>query len=232
MLDVLSRALSGLGEIRFAGSVNDAVSVLRSWDADLIISEYRLSNGTGLDLLDQLRRLEAPPPVLVIASRADAVDRLNAHVLRFEEIVQKPFFAWDVRERVKRALGRASLKRAGAAPGAAPFQGSLEDLSVVDLLQALDLGRKTCAVMLTRHGRTTSGSEVSESATIFLVDGQVRDAQLGKERGESAVYKLLGWKHGEFAIDFSRRPESNSISGSTQGLLLEGLRMLDEAGRN
>lgn len=227
MLEVIHNGVSDIVEMRHAGAIADAQRILGSWPADLILAEFRLADATGLELLETLRPMgDAAPPVVMIASRADAVDRLGPHVALFEEIIQKPFFATELRERIKRALGRTSLRRATGAPDAGPLRGRLEDLSVVDLLQALDLSRKSCAVAVT--GRAAAASTAPQSAVLLLVEGQVKDAQLGERRGDEVVYETLGWGEGEFSIDFSRRPESITVKNSTQGLLMEGLRRLDE----
>lgn len=227
MLEVIHNGVSDIVEMRHAGGIVEAEKILSAWPPDLILAEFRLADATGLELLEKLRPLgDAAPPVVMIASRADAVDRLGPHVALFEEIVQKPFFATDLRERIKRALGRTSLRRATGSPDAGPLRGRLEDLSVVDLLQALDLSRKSCGVAVT--GRPLGATAPPQSALLLLVDGQVKDAQLGEATGDEVVYTALGWGEGEFSIDFNRRPDATTVKNSTQGLLMEGLRRLDE----
>jgi len=225
MLDVLQRGTSELAEARHAGSLAEAQQAVIAWSPDLILCEYRLGDGTGLDLLEQLRPLgDRAPTLVMIASRADTVDRLNASLSQFEEVVQKPFLAADLRERVKRVLTRISLRRAGS--DASPLRGRLEDLGPVDLLQALDLSRKSCAVVLARSSPDGAGQQ---EAVLYLNEGQVRDAVQGSDRGEAVVYAVLGWKEGDFAIDFNRRSSVVSVKATTQGLLMEGLRLLDES---
>ncbi len=231
MLEVIRHGIGDMVELRAGASLLHAKAIMNDWMPDLVLSEYRLSDGTGLELLDHMRRIgEGAPPVTMLASRADAVDRLGPHVAHFEEIIQKPFFATELRERVKRALGRASLRRAGTGDSG-PLRGRLEDMSVVDLLQALDLSHKTCAVSVIRQSGTRPGERKrdEETALLLLVDGQVKDAQLGAERGDQVVYKVLGWTEGEFALDFNRKPTETTVKNSTQGLLMEGLRQLDES---
>ncbi|MGH9534272.1 MAG: DUF4388 domain-containing protein [Terriglobales bacterium] len=228
MLEVVRHGVGDIVELRHGAAVADARQILAEWPADLILAEFRLADATGLELLEGLRALgEAPPPVIMIASRADAVDRLGGHVAQLEEIVQKPFFASDLRERVKRALGRTGLRRASGAPDAGKLRGRLEDLGVVDLLQTLDLSHRSCAVALS--GKAPIPAAPRLTAILYLLDGQVKDAQLGDARGDDVVYETLGWAEGEFSIDFSGRPTDTTVKNSTQGLLMEGLRRLDES---
>jgi hypothetical protein len=46
------------------------------------------------------------------------------------------------------------------------------------------------------------------------------------------VYKVLTWTAGNFEIDFKGSSKEQTITQSTQGLLLEGLRLLDESNRD
>ena len=64
---------------------------------------------------------------------------------------------------------------------------------------------------------------------MFFSEGEINHAVYGDLRGDSAVYKVLCWPEGNFLIDFTRHSSEQSTTRSTQGLLMEGLRLLDEA---
>ncbi len=63
-------------------------------------------------------------------------------------------------------------------------------------------------------------------------DGQLAHATLGDLRGESAVYKVACWSEGSFQIEFERVECEPTIHHSTQSVLLEALRLFDEAQRD
>ena len=71
-----------------------------------------------------------------------------------------------------------------------------------------------------------------EKCDMYFSDGQVNHAVCGKLRGEEAVYKTMAWTDGSFAIDFTGSSAEQTVTRSTQGLLMEGLRLLDEANRD
>jgi hypothetical protein len=54
------------------------------------------------------------------------------------------------------------------------------------------------------------------------------DATYGQLRGEDAFYEMLVLDEGEFTLDPSIRPAERVINMSSEGLLLEGMRRLDE----
>ena len=46
------------------------------------------------------------------------------------------------------------------------------------------------------------------------------------------MFKVLKWNEGQFEIDFAGSSNEQSTTRSTQGLLMEGLRLLDESNRD
>jgi hypothetical protein len=67
---------------------------------------------------------------------------------------------------------------------------------------------------------------------MFFSDGQINHAIYGKLKGDEAVYKVLAWTGGNFQIDFTGKSSEQTCTRSTQGLLMEGLRLIDEANRD
>src|SRR5690242_7979733 len=95
-------------------------------------------------------------------------------------------------------------------------------MNVVDLLQTFEVSRKSGIVHITNG---------DNEAHIYFRDGKVVDATLGRLCGEEAVYRALIWNEGEFEVEFCKVDNTDVIESSTQGLLMEGMRRLDEWGR-
>jgi hypothetical protein len=102
------------------------------------------------------------------------------------------------------------------------LSGSLEDMGTVDLLQTFEVSRKSGVARIS-HGR--------HEALVYFRDGKVVDAELGRLRGEEAVYRALIWSNGNFEVEFRPVGNEDIIPTSTQGLLMEGMRRVDEWGR-
>jgi hypothetical protein len=85
------------------------------------------------------------------------------------------------------------------------------------------MGHKTCELVLSNN---------SEKCQLFFSDGNINHAVFGKTVGDEAVYAVMSWNGGSFEIDFSRSSPEQTTTRSTQGLLMEGLRLLDEANRD
>ena len=68
-----------------------------------------------------------------------------------------------------------------------------------------------------------------ELRIIFRRRPNAEDARLGKLEGDPAVFEAIGWSDGEFEIDFAASSDRTNTTRSTTGLLMEAMRLMDEA---
>jgi hypothetical protein len=111
---------------------------------------------------------------------------------------------------------------AKTAPSDGVVRGNLSQMNVIDLMQSLEMGRKSCQLTLTNEG---------EKCEVFFAEGQVKHATYGELVGDAAVFKVLRWTGGNFQLDFEGKTDKETTQLNTQGLLMEGLRLLDESQR-
>jgi len=126
--------------------------------------------------------------------------------------------------RAKKVIDRLQLEKLqnrAVRPGV--IQGRLEEMSILDLMQSLEMGQKTCRLTIRR---------ADDKGELFFSSGQCTDAKLGSLEGEAAVYEAVRWPEGEFEIDFNSGPSRSTISRTTTGLLMEALRLMDEGQRD
>jgi hypothetical protein len=112
---------------------------------------------------------------------------------------------------------------AKTAPSDGVVRGNLSQMNVIDLMQSLEMGRKSCQLTLTLAG---------DKCEVFFVEGQVKHATYGDLIGDEAVFKVLRWTGGNFQLDFEGKTDRETTQLNTQGLLMEGLRLLDESARD
>ncbi len=98
-------------------------------------------------------------------------------------------------------------------------QGSLEELSIPDLIQLVSAGAKT-GVFELRRGQQTG--------QIYLNRGRIVDAAVGELQGDEAVFALLLWQEGEFAFLPGAEHPTVTVQMSNSNLLMEGARRIDE----
>lgn len=223
---VLEVSLKNAGfNVTTAGDGTDALAKLEYATPDLILSDTRLP---GIDGYEMVRRLKARPehasiPIVFLTSQKSIEDKIRGLELGVEDYLIKPIFVRELITRVHLLLARRAQERIATGPASRTrFSGSLEDMGVVDLLQTIEVSRKSGVA------RITNGKRI---AMVFFRDGKLVDAENGKLRGDEAVYRALLWTSGEFEVEFKPVDNSDTITTSTQGLLMEGMRRVDEWGR-
>lgn len=225
VLGLLSKGMEPHCEVISASDGADALMKCIDDPPDMIISDYKMPGLDGRQLYEKLRGREATRgiPFIFVASRNDIDEKLRPMVEGVEDFIAKPFFLKDVVRRAKKVVDRLHLEKLSkhsARPGT--IQGRLEEMSIMDLLQSLEMGQKSCKLTV-RHD-----SEVCE---MFFAQGQCKHAQLGATQGDDAVYEAARWNAGEFEIDFNGSSEKTTTTRSTTGLLMEAFRLMDEAAR-
>lgn len=226
VLEMLRAALAPMANVTTSADGADALLKAIDEVPDLVIADSTLPGMNGRVLLEKLKSRPgtAKVPVILMAARSEITEKLKMMQDSVEDFVEKPFFVREATARIKRVIDKISLeKMAREAPGESTVRGNLAQMNVMDLLQSLELGHKTCELVLTNN---------AERCEMFFNDGQINHATFGKLKGDDAVYKVLAWTGGSFEIDFTGKSAEQTCTRSTQGLLMEGLRLIDEANRD
>jgi CheY-like chemotaxis protein len=226
ILDLLMKGLTPHCDARAAADGADALLRIVDDPPDLIVCDYRMPGLDGRQLYEKLRGRQQTKqiPFIFLASRGDIEEKLRPLVEGVEEFISKPFFLKDLVRRAKKVVDRLQLEKLqkrAVRPGV--VQGRLEEMSIMDLMQSLEMGQKSCQLTIHRG---------DETAELFFTSGQCTDAKLGSLEGEPAVFEAVRWPDGQFEIDFNAGSKRTTISRTTTGLLMEGLRLIDEAQRD
>ena len=224
--DLIAKGMASHCEVSTAADGGDALLKAVDNPPDLIIADYKMPGLDGRQLYEKLRGREQTRhiPFIFVASRGDIEEKLRPLVDGVEDFIPKPFFLKDLVRLAKKVVDRVHLEKLqqhASRPGV--IQGRLEEMGITDLMQSLEMGQKSCRLTLSRG---------SEQCELFFVAGQCKHALLGALEGDPAVYEAVNWTEGEFEIDFSAASDRTTTTRSTTGLLMEAMRLLDEASRD
>src|SRR6476659_3655550 len=97
--------------VRVAGNGNEAMALLREERADILLSDVRMPDMGGIDLLKAARELLPDIEVIMMTAFANVDTARDAFLLGAFDFVQKPFDNDLLKETVARALAKVSLVR-------------------------------------------------------------------------------------------------------------------------
>ena len=216
----LRKALVAAGyEVRIATNGAEALTLAESFHPDLIVAEMRLPQMDGPHLLHDVRNLPAfqSLPFILTGSLKTLDERVSAMKLAVDDYLQKPLDPEETVARVESLIREAELRATTPDRQARGCSGSLSEMSLVDLLQTLEVGNKTAVIRL-RHA--------SREGIVFITDGQVVDALLDDLETRRALLRMFTWREGTFQVEIRAHERSRAFTTATRDLISEGMTRL------
>jgi response regulator RpfG family c-di-GMP phosphodiesterase len=202
-------------EVRVARNTTQAIRELETGEIELVVSELDLKPSDGFALLKEAR--DKPwgkgLPWVIMTGRSSRQDADRAFELGVDDYVTKPVSADLFVTKLKQIIERGARRK-----GSRGVAGSLQEMGLPDIVQVLWHGRKSGALKI----RAAEGS-----GEIHFVEGSIYNALYGNKRGAEAFYAMVRLA-GDFVVDPSFVATQRVIEDSPEGLLLEGLRRMDE----
>ena len=203
----------------------DALDKVKISAPDLILSVTQMPEMDGFEFCRQLKddpKLAAIP-FIFLTSEKSVDSKIKGLELGVDDYLTKPIYIKEIVTRISILLEKKDKEQLERRDPRAKFAGDLSDMGVVDLIQTIEIGRKTGTIRFERGGK--------EVGRIYFRNGKVIDAELGRLTAERAVYRMMVWNDGTFEIQFGEVERPDVIELSSQGLLMEGMRRVDEWGR-
>ncbi|HLO68180.1 MAG TPA: DUF4388 domain-containing protein [Holophaga sp.] len=98
------------------------------------------------------------------------------------------------------------------------LRGSLQSISLMDVVQLLNANRKTGKLLVTQAGA---------SGVLYVLNGDVVHAESPEAKGESAAFEVLEWDKGEFEFVSTKFKAPTTIRRTVPDLLMEAARTSD-----
>src|SRR3989304_7943236 len=173
-------------EVLIANNGREALNFLERNKVDLVITDIRMPDVNGLDLLVKIKKEYPQTKVIIMTAYGSSDVQKEANQRGSLYYVEKPFEISDIRKIIIDLIG----KKKG-------FRGKVFGLQLTDIIQMNCLSRVTTALTFTKDG---------EKGVIYLDEGEIVHAECGEERGTDAFYKILSWQEGEFVSNIGILP--------------------------
>jgi CheY-like chemotaxis protein len=207
----LSQLPSG-PEIHTSTNGARAMALLEAEPFRVLICDLKMPKMDGLQVLSIVRRRFPELRTIVMTGVEDEEFRSRAYALGVDLFWLKP----DTQQNMQMFLEcLESLLGRDAENG---FRG-IQSKSLMDILQMECLSQSSTVFRITR------GSLVGK---IWILNGDLIDAETEGARGEAAFRRILEWKSGTFETLPSEPERERTITKSINALLLETAQAIDE----
>lgn len=187
----------------------EAVKILERGGVSLVISDVKMPNMDGLELLSYIMQRHPSIPCIIMTGYSTSKTKKRASELGAVEFINKPFEMADLTEQV---LSILKSQEEG---------GVLRGVSLSVFVHLVEMESKTCTIRVSNRSIGANGS-------LFFMDGDLIDARSGSLTGIDAAYEVFSWEKSDIEIQNSCSAKERKITMSLQGIMLETMRLKDE----
>lgn len=195
-------------EVMIANNGAEAITLLKKNKVDLVITDLRMPDINGLDLLVKIKKEYPQTKVIVMTAYGSSDVEKEANRRGSVFYVEKPFEISEIRRIIIDLITRKK-----------GFQGKVFGLQLTDVIQMNCLSGLTTALVITKE---------RDRGVIYLNEGEIVHAEYEEQRGTDAFYRILSWQEGEFVSNVGIVCPVQTIYQNWEHLLVEAMRRKDE----
>lgn len=188
----------------------EAQSLYKSLSPDLVVTDTVLTELDGITLLEELKDFDPSARVIITTDIADKDMITRAFRMGVLDVIEKPIDPESLISKIRDLLAREDQA----------LEGNLQMMSLASIIQINCEERNQAQLVLNHLGK---------SGNVFFNNGEIVHAEAGELVGDEAIYSLLGWEGGTFKLKMGVSPGLITIDKNWSGLLLEGMRRIDES---
>jgi predicted regulator of Ras-like GTPase activity (Roadblock/LC7/MglB family)/DNA-binding response OmpR family regulator len=187
-----------------------AVDILNKTAVDLVVTDLKMPEMDGFELLAFMTKNYPAIPVIVMTAYCTPEIKTRLDLLGSFKVLEKPLDFKDLVDVIFAELASIS-------------KGYIRGITLPAFLQLVEMERKTCTLTIRSHNRR---------GFLYFSDGELMDADNGNDRHEKAALDIVCWDEAEIEISSVCREKTRNIPTSLSYLLMEGFRLNDEEKRN
>lgn len=194
-------------EIFTAENGSVAVDLLRDTSFDLLVTDLRMPEMNGFELLAWVSRHQ--PQLPVIAMSAFGTPDIEARLRKMDTIqfIEKPVDLPVLEKAIFNGL------KAGG-------KSFIRGITLATFLQLINIEKKNCTLKIA----TPQGA-----AYLFVANGELIDAEYANMKGLEAALEIVSWSDAEIEMDGICRRQDDVVNMLLTHLLIEAFRIKDEA---
>lgn len=193
-------------QVLTAENGREAVAVLRALPIDLLVTDLKLPEMDGFELLAWVSRQQPQLPVIVMTAFGTA--EIESRLARMDALqyLEKPLDLEVLQEGIFNGLKEGT-------------KSYIRGITLATFLQLMSVEKKTCTL------KVSSGDQ---QGYLYIRRGELIDAELADMQGEAAAMAIVQWEHAEIEMDGICRRQQSTISLSIEHILIEAYKRKDE----
>lgn len=200
----------------------DAYQFCLSNHPDLIIFDVHVGGLDGLNFFRQIKNQYSTHriPVMLVTTEKAYNKRIELMEMGVDDFISKPFYPEEVVARVINIFQEYKPVRSVTQKVDRGFVGNLKEMNLIDLIQTMELGKKSGIINLNRGDK---------EGQIYVNKGKIVDAIVEDyDNVQRAYLHLLTWIEGSFYIIFQDIDLDNPLTDDMQTLFSEGIKVIDQ----
>ncbi len=188
----------------------EAIELYKVEGFDLVLVDLKMPDVDGIEVMRAIVEYDPEARVVIMTAYGTVDTAVEALRSGAREFVTKPFDVQQLVDKLRTVLEQRSDKA---------VRGNLRDLGLASIISVNCNEHNQAELLIRRQGRL---------AAMYFENGTIVHASLDDQEGEGVIYELLAWEDGSFSLTQGIAPPKRTVETDWTGLLLEGMRRLDE----
>ncbi len=184
----------------------EAIKLLEESFFDLLITDLEMPEMNGFELLAWVTQKVPQLPVIVMT--AFGTPEIESRLADFEALqyLEKPLDLYTLERAILTGLDNVS-------------KSFIRGISPATFLQLLYMEKKSCSLKI---------KSPQQIGYLYLLKGNLIDAECGELKGEEAAYQIVCWDKTEIEMENFCQRQETIINGSLESILLNASQQKDE----
>lgn len=198
-----------------------ALDAMKNSQADLVICEVELPQMDGHLFFKKIRAINSfkSTPFIFLSNQKRVDDRIKSMELGVDDYIIKPISIEEIVARTKALFKEIALLNDTNHQPEKGFSGNLTEMNLMDLIQTLELGKKSAQLTLKNN---------AANGFVYIQHGEVIDAALESFAPEQALMRMFTWTMGNFYVELAPIDRERKIAMTNKELITIGLRRLNQ----
>jgi DNA-binding response OmpR family regulator/predicted regulator of Ras-like GTPase activity (Roadblock/LC7/MglB family) len=182
----------------------EAIRLLWSGEYDVVISDQKMPNTDGFELLQWMRTYRPNTRMIMVAAPGSPITRTQALESGVVSYLEKPLDLHILKEELRRLLQQTG------------FSANLDSFDLLDVVQIVNMSHKTIAMVV--------NTGLEEQGLLGFQEGELVWAEYGVLRGEEAFYALAAHKNGTVTHQYWNAQVKPNVTQPLSRIIFQALK--------